>query len=335
MSGDHKDVARKGGEARAEKLSSERRKEIARNAALARWNKDLPVAEWSGQLEIGGMNFRCAVLSDGTRILTEKDFMESMGIYRSGALSTRRKEEDGAWVPLSLAFKNLKPFVEHHLGDIHAPVSFKTTHGNVSTSGIPAEIIPKICEIWLDARTAGVLGPTQEQIAAKAEILLRGLAHVGIVALVDEATGFQSDRARDELADILKAFVDKELRKWVRTFPAEFYEQLFRLRDLEYPPEKMRMPPYIGHLTNNVVYDRLAPGVKDELKRLTPRDNRGRHKHKLFQRLTDDVGHPRLREHLASVITLMRISADWSEFERHLDRALPKWDETLPLDLQH
>lgn len=91
------------------------------------------------------------------------------------------------------------------------------------------------------------------------------------------------------------------------------------------------MPQYIGTLTNNIVYDRLAPGVKDELKRLTPRDAKGRPKAKLFQRLTEDVGHPKLREHLASVITLMRISADWESFEANLDKALPKWSDQLRL----
>lgn len=337
MSEKKKSLAQKGGEARAQKLSPERRREIAKKAAAARWQKDFPVAEWSGTLEIGEMEFPCAVLSDGTRVLTETDFMKTMGIYRSGALSVRREDagdDGGARMPLSLAFKNLKPFIDRHLGDVHEPLSFRTLSGNVSTGGIPAEVIPKICEIWIDADRAGVLGPTQQEIAKKADILLRGLAHVGIIALVDEATGFQAERARDELAKILQAFVQDELRKWVRTFPPEFYEQLHRLRDMEFPKNgRTRRPQFFGHLTNDIVYKRLAPGVKDELKRITPRDNKGRHKHKLFQRLTEDVGHPRLREHLASVIALMRISEDYEEFERHLDRALPRWDDTLPLGL--
>ena len=89
------------------------------------------------------------------------------------------------------------------------------------------------------------------------------------------------------------------------------------------------MPQYFGHLTNNIVYDRLAPGVKQELKRVTPRDAAGRHKNKLFQRLTEDVGHPRLREHLASVVALMKISKTYEEFERYLDKALPRWEDQL------
>jgi hypothetical protein len=51
----------------------------------------------------------------------------------------------------------------------------------------------------------------QEHIAKQAEILVRGFAGVGIIALVDEATGYQQDRARDALSRILEAFIAKEL----------------------------------------------------------------------------------------------------------------------------
>jgi hypothetical protein len=55
--------------------------------------------------------------------------------------------------------------------------------------------------------------------------------------------------------------------------------------------------------------------------------------HKYFQRLTDDIGHPKLREHLASVITLMRASSNWRNFYSMLNRSLPRWDTTLPMPM--
>lgn len=322
----------RGGHARASALSPDDRRRIAVVAAETRWGKTLPVAEYDGVLKIADMEFPCAVLSDGTRVLTEMNFMRVMHMYRSGALSVRRKagEGGGARLPLYLAFKNLKPFVDKNLGDVHQLLVFRTKSGNVA-HGIRAEAIPRICDVWIDARDAGVLGRHQQQVAAKADILSRGLRHIGIVALIDEATGYQADRARDALAKILEAFVAKELRKWVKTFPAEFYANLFRLRDLQFPRDSKKRPAYFGHLTNDIVYARLAPGVKDELKRLTPRDSKGRHKHKLFQRLTEDIGHPKLREHLASVVALMKISKGYDEFEAHLDIVHPRWDDTLDL----
>jgi hypothetical protein len=190
-----------------------------------------------------------------------------------------------------------------------------------------------VCEIYLKAREARVLPRNQEHVATQAEVLVRGLAHVGIIALVDEATGFQEMRTKDALARILEAFVAKELQAWIQTFPDDFYKQIFRLRDLPYTPYSVKRPQYFGNITNELVYKRLAPGVLEELKRVTPRDESGRPKQKYFQRLTSNLGYPKLREHLGSVVTLMKLSDGWRDFLEKLDRIHPKYGDTLPLPL--
>jgi hypothetical protein len=330
--------ASKGGEARAQKLSPERRREIARAAVEARWEKagkaPIPQALYVGDLKIGNMVFPCSVLSDGSRILTQSDFMSGMDMYYSGWVARNRPVEDSsAEVPHFLSFKNLKPFVDRYLGDLQSiSLRYRTSRGNIA-HGIRAEIIPKICEIWLDAEEQGRLGARQKKIAAKAKILMRGLAHVGIIALVDEATGYQDDRAKDALAKILERFIAKELRPYVKTFPTDFYKEMFRLRNWKWPDlpaEQRRRPILVGNLTDNVVYDRLAPGVKQRLKELIGRDESGRLKKKMFQRLTDEVGDPKLREHLASVVALMKAADDWPGFIKMIDRALPKY-KPMPL----
>ncbi len=205
-------------------------------------------------------------------------------------------------------------------------------------NGIDARNLSKVCNVWLKARDAGnVLTKPQERIAIAADILVRGFAETGIVALVDEATGYQDVRAKDALAKILEAFIAKELRKWVSTFPLDYYKELFRLRGWKFPnlpADQRKRPILVGRLTNDIIYDRLAPGVREELHRLTPRNDKGRLKHKLFQRLTKDIGHPKLREHLASVVALMRASDKWTQFMSMLNRALPRYSDTpyLPFE---
>ena len=181
--------------------------------------------------------------------------------------------------------------------------------------GYPAELLPKVCDVFLDADQAGALAKGQKHIAAQAQVLIRGLAHVGIIALVDEATGYQDERARDALARILEAFIAKELRPWVRTFPTDFYKEMFRLRKIPYR-EDVKRPQYIGVLTNDLIYSRLAPGVLDELRRVTPRDEKGRLKTHLHRRLTEDVGHPKLQQHLSAVTALMKASDTWERLSR-------------------
>jgi len=89
----------------------------------------------------------------------------------------------------------------------------------------------------------------------------------------------------------------------------------------------------VGKLTDDLVYKRLAPFVRDELRRVTQRNEKGYLKHKLHQRLTDDVGHPKLREHLSAIVALMKASDNWQAFMKSINRALPKYDATLELPL--
>jgi P63C domain-containing protein len=119
----------------------------------------------------------------------------------------------------------------------------------------------------------------------------------------------------------------------VRTFPDDFYSELFRLRGLDFPKDRIQNPQYFGHLTNDIVYKRLAPGVLDELKRVTPKNDHGRRKHRYHQRLTANLGYPKLREHLGSVVTLMKLSRDYDDFQIKLDQIHPRIGDTIPLPL--
>lgn len=330
-----KDVASRGGVARKANLSPERRAEIATLAAASRWKT--PRALRSAQLKIADFEIECAVLDDtaNTRVISEKRFMAALGMYRSGALSTRRhKAEGGAREPLFLAYKNLKPFIEKHLTPEHfRTIPFVTPEGSMA-SGISAEALPRICKVWIDAAKTNVLGPRQQLIAAKAEALYDGFAFTGLVALIDEATGWQHERGERALAEILEKFVQKELRPWVSTFPTDYYREMFRLRGWRFPnlpKEQQRRPILVGKITNDIVYARLGPAVRNTLHSLTPRDDKGRLKNKLFQRLTEDVGHPKLREHLAKVVTVMQLSSDWPTFMENMNRLMPVYKDLPPL----
>lgn len=82
------------------------------------------------------------------------------------------------------------------------------------------------------------------------------------------------------------------------------------------------MPQYFGHLTNDIIYSRLAPGVLPEIQRLNPRIN-GRRKRKNFQHLTNEVGHPRLLQHIGSVNTLMKLNTEYDVFYAMLEKIHP------------
>jgi hypothetical protein len=85
----------------------------------------------------------------------------------------------------------------------------------------------------------------------------------------------------------------------------------------------VKRPQLVGYLTENIVYKRLPEGVLDELKKLNPKDESGRRKRKHHQFLTNDIGNPHLEKHVVSAVTLMKISATYKGFKKHLDRVLP------------
>lgn len=321
--------ASKGGKARAEKLTAEERREIARKAAEARWATDAVQATHTGTLEIAGNQIACAVLADGTRILTQESFLSAIGRARKAKAGTGSQLMQVDALPPFLSANNLKPFVAEELRRSTTPILFRTPSGGRGY-GYKAEILPMVCEVYLKARDRDAITRGQAHIVEACDLLMRGLARVGIVALVDEATGYQEDRARDALAEILATFISEELRKWVKTFPDAYFRELARLRGIHLSRVSVKRPQYIGHLTNDLVYKRLAPGVLRELQRITPRTRKGHRKHAFHQRLSEDAGHPKLREHLASVITLMRAFDNWDDFKKALDRSLPKHKD-MPL----
>lgn len=322
--------AAKGGLARAKKMTPQQRSESARAAVEARWAKEgknpLPRATHEGLLPIADMAIACAVLENGQRVLTQSGFMRALG--RARQAKGREYYRADVNMPAFLTANNLKPFISKDLEVTSSQIEFRTVRG-MRAFGYPAELLPKVCAVFLDADDADALTRGQKHIAKQARLLIRGLAHVGIIALVDEATGYQDERARDALAKILEAFIAKELRPWVHTFLPDFYKELFRLRGIPYKGDVKR-PQYIGHLTNDLVYARLAPGVLDELRKLTPRDDKGRLRNHLHRRLTDEVGHPKLQQHLAAVTALMKVSDNWTQFKPMVNKALPRY-KRLPL----
>lgn len=316
-----------GGVARAKKLSGERRSAIAKKAASARWEQvsEAVCGSRDRPLVIGEYEIECYVLEDGTRVITQGSFLRAFGRHER---PRKTGTEDG--LPPIVQGKAIKPYVSPALLSRATPIPFRTPAGSRAL-GYDAELLPDICDVFLAARAAGVLPQNQHHIADRAELLVRGLARVGIIALVDEVTGYQEVRTKDALEKILTEFIDKELQVYLTTFPADFYKEMFRLRGLAFSAESVARPQYFGKLTNDVVYKRIAPGVLEELKRVQALGATGKPKHKLFQRLTANIGYPKLREHLGSVVTLMKLSDDWDDFKSKLDQIHPKYGETMQI----
>ena len=280
-------------------------------------------------LVINEIEIPCYVLEDETRVLSQRGFLSAIGRSEN---RPARPTGDPEERPDFLAARNLEPFIGQDLLAATRAIPFQPPGGGPTAFGYPATLLPDVCDVYLAARDADALKPSQRHIAARADMLIRGLATVGIIALIDEATGYQHVREKRALATILERFIAKELRRWTRTFDYEFYEQIFRLKGWPMPPGVKR-PQVIGHYTNDIVYERIAPGVLDELRLKNPVVGCGWRKDRHHQWFTADYGHPKLKEHIAAVIALMRSAPDWSTFMHRLDVSFPKQNATMAMPL--
>jgi hypothetical protein len=327
--------SKKGGIARAANLSAEDRKRIASAGAQARWAKadpsrvKLPRAICGSQDEpvrIGGTQIPCYVLEDETRVLTIGGLSDGMGLARGGSMIAGMNR-----LELFISRNRISPYVSTKLAErIHSPIIFLTPAGK-KAYGYDAEILVELCEIVLKARQDGVLQTQQQKIAQQCEVLMRGLARLGIIGLVDEATGYQYFRARNALEKILDKWLIKELQPWRRQFPNDYYQRIFELNGWEYDPDSLAKPGVIGHWTNDIIYDRLGPGIREQLHEYSGRNAKGRLNHQLHRFLTNSHGIPELQSHMAAVVALMKAAKNWEQFKELLQRVFPKPETTLSM----
>jgi len=316
-----------GGRRRAESLSEEERSEIARKAAEARWTRRLPVAAYGASdrpLRIGDAELPCYVLEDGRRVLTQGGVMSALGLAKSGGNVRGVHRLEGF-----ASGKTVSPYFEREtILCTGNPIQFMIEGegegpGQVA-HGYEATILADICNAVLSARRDGALRKQQMHIAIRCEILLTAFSKVGIVALVDEATGYQDERARDELHRILEAYIQEELRPWVRTFPHAFFREMFRLYGWEYREGSNKRPGYAGKFINATIYANLPAPVLPELRKLNPVRESGRRSHAFHQFLTEETGIPHLDDLIKVITVLMRVSSSKSEFWRLFRRQFPK-----------
>lgn len=235
-------------------------------------------------------------------------------------------------LPAFLTAQNLKPFISSVLEVTSSQIEFVSKNGH-RAFGYADDLLPEVCDVFIRADRAGVLKPNQKHVAERANMIMKALAHIGIAGLIDEATGYQEVRDKRALQALLEKYLNKELAAWAKRFPDEFYKEMFRLRGWTWPVPSARRPGIVGTYTNDLVYQRLAPGIVEELEKRNPKDEHGNRRGRHHQLLTDDVGHPALAQHLHAVIGLMRASSAWDQFYRMMNRAFPKKGETIELAL--
>ncbi len=250
-----------GGVARAKALSSEQLKEIATKGGTARWSNDVEIAKSFGEMQIADTSIPCAVLEDGTRMLSERAITKAFGGKRGGSHWKRLKTmAESAYLPVFLSAGNIKPFINQDLEDSLARRRlYRPKKGGTAAYGIEASLLPKICNVYLNMRDSGdALTASQVPLATQADLLMRGLAEVGITALVDEATGYIHEKKKDEyrvsvwarhlyIACVERNHSTHETRLWTLWKPREWQSAIMapNSRQIFLQPADNLVPPLL------------------------------------------------------------------------------------------
>lgn len=291
-----------------------------------------------GKLPLNGLELPCYVLEDGRRIISGRGMQN---VLKLSKVEDDKSEEQKPGGELT-RFINSKWFNELIISDknlehFNPIICYK---GHQKINGYEATALVDFCNIILEARKQGKINTARQAlIADQCEILVRSFAKVGIIALIDEATGYQYEREKLELQAILQTFISDEILKWQRTFELSFYKEIFRLWNIPFTAENIRKKPmFIGKLTIELVYKNLPKGVfvLEKLKEKTPRTKGGHYRYKLHQSLTPEAGREALKKVITAIETLASISDTKRKFlrlvkEKYGQREIPFEDlDELP-----
>lgn len=319
--------ASKGGEARKNVLSPEERSEIARRAVQARWAKEgklkpaeappapkaqvepaappeVPYSLFTGTLNFGGREIECHVLSDSRRVFTQREVVRvlSPGGRESGDLG---------------GYLDRNPLINKSkiLG---ATIQFRIPGNPTLAIGYEATVLVDICDKYLEAWERGELKPSQKKLVDQAGIIIRACAKVGIIALIDEATGYQEHRAKNALQIKLRAFIAEEMQDWARMFPEEFWYELARLESVRYSPRSR--PLRWGKYVMMFVYDAIDKDVGNALREKNPNPHFLQNHHQWLRKF----GREKVNNQIQRVITVMKLCNNMDDFRKKFARVFQK-----------
>ena len=262
----------------------------------------VPVARWPGELPIGEASLPVYVLDDGRRVIS-----------RSGAVALLTDRSGGGNLEQYLRVGALGPYLPDDVLDQFIDFSIPEVV-NRTVRGLQAETFLDITRAFVQARNDGALTTDrQRDIAVKSDVFLAACAKTGLIALIDEVTGYQYERAQDALQLKLNLYLEQEMRKWEKTFPDELWVEFGRLT--QWQGRLNARPKYWGKLVLELIYGYLDRDVLDWLRDNAPAPRKGRNYH---QWLSSQFGLKRLTEHIWMTIGMAKTCASMPQLREHM-----------------
>lgn len=266
-------------------------------------------AMYVGEIKIGEIEIKCAVLSNEKRVFFQREVIGALTGNKKGGLERY------------LSAPNLQPYVpDKYKGEVWDQNIIKFEHNNREAHGLEGTDLIDICNMYISARNDGTLLTSQKHLATRADIIVNAFAKTGVIAVIDEATGFQKYRKKDALRLLVESYIIEEARQWMKEFPDEFFYELDRIYNNPTTTPQKR-PKYYGNFINTYVYKPIQDGlILERLNELNPTNEKGARKKRLHQFLNEEKGIQVLRNRIGKVTALLQISPSNRRFKNNFKR---------------
>ena len=288
-------------------------------------NENITVISY-GQWKISDdVSIDCYVTESGQRLMSLRATARAMGLSGSGSVALLRNLKS------NYLQKYLSEDLKNWINKADNNELYKVKGYRNSFVPFEATLFVDVCKAYISAKNDGVfdsdIWKKQSELADKLLAIMSAFAKVGIIAFIDEITGYQELRKKDELQKLLAEFVRKEYLPWTKRFPNEFYEEMYRLKGWDYNGNART--PLVGKLTNYLVYDLMPEGVLEELQKRNPIDEKIHRRKYRHHQFLEETGIDYLDKHLRAIIIMMRGFDSWDEFDKAFRKSfeLDKSDE--------
>lgn len=248
-------------------------------------------ATHTGQLFDGLLD--CYVLEDGRRVVSQRGVVRAITGDANGS------------APLGQYLRRL-PNEYGHLAT-QTVVEFARPDGGTA-NGREAVWLVDLLRAYDEADDAGLLHHTQRHLARNARKILRALAGVAMVALIDEATGYQAIREAGALSFAFRALLLDSHDTWDLMWHPGFVDAIVRLHGCRY--DGGPQPRWLASTYDKLYGLILGAEVVAELKRRNPEPKFGTNHHQWLTPEAREV----VRRNIEVVVALADTSGTKAEF---------------------
>lgn len=262
-------------------------------------------------LTLGSKSLYVYVLENSQRVISIKSVQKALG-YEG-------KNEN--WVFEFLKGINIyKPIAPELINNYQNPIKiYNNENKNQKYLVITENVFKETLQVIVNAKEEGFLNVNQIKFSKEAKTLLENEHLNNIKNAINTSTGFTfyKENILDKIALNLKnndlAFF------WVKTFPNDFFELLMEMKNLNWK-NLFENQENLGEILNDTIFKRIDNTLLEELRILKPKRTYNRNNSK-----KQDLEHPKLKQHLAVLCSLAKISGNnWIIFNQLLNKSFPE-----------